>query len=275
MRLLNLNTDGSFGSTWFSDSVPPYAILSHTWGSDEVTFQDIRDGTGSNKTGGFQKLQFCASQAKDDDLHYFWVDTCCIDKSDLNELTTAINSMFRWYQNAARCYVYLSDVSARTRDGQSVHAEWISAFRNSRWFKRGWTLQELLAPKIVVFYSRDSVRLGDRSSLEQQIAEITRIPIQALRRQALSKFSIEERFSWVQERQTTKEEDQAYCLLGIFNTSLPLLYGEGQSNAMRRLRKEIMESMHNKPQSTSTASKSLCTTSLTGLQIPQATAFLS
>ena len=163
--------------------------------------------------------------------------------------------MFCWYQNAARCYVYLSDVSVRTRDGQSVHAEWISAFRNSRWFTRGWTLQELLAPKVVLFYSRDSVRLGDRSSLEHQIAEITRIPIQALRRQALSKFSIEERFSWVQERQTTKEEDKAYCLLGMFNTYLPVIYGEGQSNAMRRLRKEIMESVDNKPQSTGTASK--------------------
>jgi Heterokaryon incompatibility protein (HET) len=256
MRLLKLNDDGSFSSKWFSESVPPYAILSHTWGTgedDEVTFQDIKDGTGNDKPG-FQKLRFCSSQTKDDDLRYFWVDTCCINKSDLNELTTAINSMFRWYQNAARCYVYLSDVSVRTQDCQSVYVEWKSAFRNSRWFKRGWTLQELLAPKVVDFYSRDGIQLGDRSSLGQQIAEITRIPIEALRGQALSRFSIEERFSWVQERQTIKEEDKAYCLLGMFNISLSLIYGEGQSNAMRRLRKEIMESMNNKPQSTRTVS---------------------
>jgi len=241
MRLLKLNTDGSFSPTSFSDRVPPYAILSHTWGSgedDEVTFQDIRDGTGNNKTG-FQKLQFCASQAKDNDLHYFWVDTCCINKTDLNELTAAIHYMFRWYRGAARCYVYLSDVSVRTRDGQSIYAEWESAFRNSRWFKRGWTLQELLAPKVVDFFSRDGVWLGDRSSLEQPIAKITRISIEALHGQALSGFSIEERFSWAQERQTTKEEDKAYCLLGIFDISLPLIYGEGAESAMHRLSSEI------------------------------------
>jgi hypothetical protein len=260
MRLLKQNDDGSFSPKWFSeDKVPPYAILSHTWGTredDEVTFKDLKDGTGDDKPG-FQKLRFCSRQAKDDDLHYFWVDTCCIDKQDLNELTTAINSMFRWYRNAARCYIYLSDVSVRARDGQFVHVEWESAFRNSRWFRRGWTLQELLAPKIVDFYSRDGVRLGDKSSLEQQIAEITGIPIEALQGQPLSQFSMEERFSWVQQRQTTKQEDMAYCLLGIFNVFLPLIYGEGQSSAMRRLRKEIQESMSTEPQPSGNFSQSL------------------
>jgi hypothetical protein len=251
MRLLKLNDDGSFSSKWFSeDKVPPYAILSHTWGTgedDEVTFKDLKDGTSDNKPG-FQKLRFCSRQAKDNDLHYFWVDTCCIDKQDLNELTTAINSMFRFYQNAARCYVYLSDVSFRTQDGQFVHVEWESAFRNSRWFRRGWTLQELLAPKIVDFYSQDGVRLGDKCSLEQQIAKITGIPVEALQGQSLSKFSIEERSSWVKQRQTTKAEDKAYCLLGIFNVFLPLIYSEGEQSAMRRLQKEIRESISNKPE---------------------------
>src|SRR5438045_1695554 len=164
MRLLKLNDGGSFSLETFSAATfPPYAILSHTWGSDneEVTFKNLVDGTGSNKAG-YQKLRFCGSQAKDDGLHYFWADTCCIDKSNNNELTKAINSMFRWYQNAARCYVYLSDVSVRTQDSQASHVEWESSFRNSRWFTRGWTLQELLAPKIVEFYSRDHVRLGDK-----------------------------------------------------------------------------------------------------------------
>jgi hypothetical protein len=251
MRLLKLNDDGCFSLLWFpEDKIPPYAILSHTWGrgeDDEVTFKDLINRTGENK-GGFQKLRFCGSQAKDDDLHYFWVDTCYIDKSDTNELTTAINSMFRWYQNAERCYVYLSDVSVRSRDGRFVHTEWESAFRNSRWFIRGWTLQELLAPKVVDFYSRDHIRLGDKHSLGQQIVGITGIAIEALRGQSLSQFSIEERFSWTEKRQTTMEEDQAYCLLGIFGVFLPLIYGEGQSNALRRLRKEIKESIDTKSQ---------------------------
>src|ERR1700760_983622 len=183
MRLLTLNGRGGFDQQTFSGAiVPPYAILSHTWGRDdeEVTFKNLVDGTGGNKKG-YQKLQFCGNQAKADDLHYFWIDTCCIDKSNNTELVKAINSMFRWYQNAARCYVYLSDVSIRTQDDQAPHVEWDSAFRNSRWFTRGWTLQELLAPRIVEFYSRDHVRLGDKTSLEQQIHEITSINLEALR----------------------------------------------------------------------------------------------
>jgi hypothetical protein len=250
MRLLKLDDDGCFSLRWFpKDKVPPYAILSHTWGGedDEVTFKDLVNGTAENKRG-FQKLRFCGSQAKDDDLQYFWVDTCCINKSDTTELTTAINSMFRWYQYAARCYVYLSDVSVRSQDGQFVHVEWESAFCNSRWFTRGWTLQELLAPKVVDFYSRDRIRLGDKHSLGQQIVGTTGIAIDALRGRPLSQFSIEERFSWTEKRQTTMEEDQAYCLLGIFGVFLPLIYGEGLSNAIRRLRKEIKESMDTESQ---------------------------
>jgi hypothetical protein len=137
MRLLKLNDDGHFRLERFQkDRIPlRYAILSHTWGQgedDEVTYKDIINGTGNNKPG-FKKLEFCGKQAKHDDLHYFWVDTCCIDKSNHNELATAINSMFRWYKNAERCYVYLSDVSVQARD-RSEHVDWESSFRNSRWF---------------------------------------------------------------------------------------------------------------------------------------------
>jgi hypothetical protein len=123
-------------------------------------------------------------------------------------------------------------------------------------FERKMTLQELLAPKIVNFYSRDGVRLGDKSSLKQQIAEITGIPAEALQGQALSKFSIEERFLWVEKRQTTKAEDKAYCLLGLFRVFLSLIYGEGQSSAMRRLRKEIQEPTSTEPQPTGNFSQS-------------------
>jgi hypothetical protein len=134
MRLLKLNDDGRFYLERFQkDKIPQrYAILSHTWGQgedDEVTYNDIINGTGNNKPG-FKKLEFCSKQVKHDDLHHFWVDTCCIDKSNHNELATAINSMFRWYKNAERCYVYLSDVSVHAPDG-SKHVDWESSFCNS------------------------------------------------------------------------------------------------------------------------------------------------
>ena len=244
MRLLKLKDDGRFDLVWFQkDKIPQYAILSHTWGAEvdeEVTFKDMIDGRGENKNG-FQKIQFCGEQAKADDLHYFWVDTCCIDKSNNNELTTAINSMFQWYQNATRCYVYLSDVSVYAQDGTQI--DWEPAFCHSRWFSRGWTLQELLAPRIVEFYSRDRVRLGDKRSLERQIHTITGIAVEALQGRNLALFSIEERLRWRENRQTTEEEDIVYCLLGIFEIFISLRYGEGCRNAMDRLRRKIQKSL--------------------------------
>lgn len=215
-------------------NLPEYAILSHTWGptNEEVTFKDLCDGTGRDKAG-FAKIKFCAEQARRDGLCYFWVDTCCIDKSDNNELATAINSMFRWYRNATRCYVYLSDITG--------NFEWESAFRAHKWFTRGWTLQELLAPASVEFFTQDGRRIGDKRSLEQLIHEITGISIGALRDRDLSAFDVEERFRWAEPRQTTREEDWAYCLLGIFGIFMPLIYGEGKENAIRRLKREIRE----------------------------------
>jgi hypothetical protein len=244
MRLLNLTNNGGFSLTQFrDDKLPNYVILSHTWGQDdsEVTFKDVTEGTGQDKEG-YKKLLFCGNQAKTDGFLYFWVDTCCIDKSDINELTKSINSMFRWYQNAARCYVYLSDVTV-----QSIHTtiqpdeKWESDFLKSRWFTRGWTLQELIAPKFVDFYSRNQVLLGDKIKLEQHITKITGISKEALHGH-LDDFTIDERFLWAEKRETTEPEDKAYCLLGIFNISLPLIYGEGQQNAMKRLRREIEQS---------------------------------
>jgi hypothetical protein len=262
MRLLKIRDDGGFGLECFSKhEIPPYAILSHTWGKgkdDEVTYKDMIDGSRINKPG-FEKLTFCGNQAKADGLQHFWVDTCCIDKSNEKELTTALNSMFRWYQNAARCYAYLSDVSVYTHDGENHHVEWKSAFRNSRWFTRGWTLQELLAPKIVIFYSQDHVRLGDKTSLEQQITNTTGIAVEALQGQMLSDFDVEERFLWAEKRQTTEEEDKAYCLLGIFDVSLPLIYGEGQSKAMNRLRNVVLESESPGSQPRGNIQVTLCT----------------
>ena len=239
MRLVSTNADGSFSLTRFTDdSIPSYAILSHTWAADdqELTFHDMTNGCGGNKAG-YRKIQFCGHQAKKDGLLYFWVDSCCIDKSDSAELQSSINSMFRWYQNAAKCYVYLSDVSAGNYS-QSSEVPWERAFRQSRWFTRGWTLQELLAPRSVEFFSRDGQRLGNKTSLKEQIFEISKIPIEALEGN-LSGFSDKERKSWASRRETTIAEDQVYCLLGIFGVFLPLIYGEGKDHAFRRLQDEI------------------------------------
>ena len=134
------------------DDVPNYAILSHRWeaNNQEVTYQDLTTGVGSHKMG-YRKIQFCAERAGRDGLQYFWVDSCCIDKGNLVELTAAINSMFRWYQNAAKCYVYLSNISMG-KYTLSSEPIWESDFRRSQWFTRGWTLQELLAPRSVEFF---------------------------------------------------------------------------------------------------------------------------
>lgn len=242
MRLIERTAKGLSLTKDFDShhSYPPYAVLSHTWmqDDDEVSMKDIINGNGTDKRG-YDKVLFCIEQTEHDNIQYFWIDSCCIDQTNTVELTTAINSMFRWYQKAARCYVYLSDVSFRTADRQSVHVDWFSDFRNSRWHTRGWTLPELLAPKIVTFYSRDRVRLGDKYALREELASITGIEVAALASQDLAQIDATQKFRWAAKRQTSREEDQAYCLLGIFGIFMPLIYGEGQKNAMRRLRREL------------------------------------
>jgi hypothetical protein len=141
-------------------------------------------------------------------------------------------------------------VSVRARNGPE-RLDWGSSFRNSRWFTRGWTLQELLAPKVVEFYSRDLVRLGDKTSLEHRLCEITAINADALRGRPLSEFIIEERLRWAENRETTEEEDQAYCLLGIFDVHMPLVYAEGRKNARRRLLREVEQQDQYRPQARS------------------------
>ena len=242
MRLLECKGDDGFSLTPdFSNELPPYAILSHTWGRDdeEVTFKDVTEGSGKMKAG-YRKILFCGEQATRNGLQYFWVDTCCIDKSSSTELSEAINSMFRWYRNAAKCYVYLSDVLTSDRNqGGPILQSWQSAFRESRWFTRGWTLQELIAPLSVEFFDSNGERLGDKKSLERQLHEITGIAIPALQGTTLSAFSIKERMSWAENRQTKREEDKVYSLLGIFDIYMPLIYGEEAKNAFSRLHEEL------------------------------------
>ena len=243
MRLIKDEGQGKLSLVEYCDNtIPQYAILSHTWGSDneEVTFKDLMEGTGKNKVG-YKKIEFCRKQAASDGLQHFWVDTCCIDKSSSAELSEAIISMFRWYQNADKCYVYLFDVSISGHgvNVQSPYVPWKAAFRASRWFSRGWTLQELLAPASVEFFSREGGRLGSRKSLEQEVYEITKIAIGALRGGPLMAFEVEERLSWAKHRKTKRQEDGAYSLLGIFNIHMCPRYGEGSEKAFVRLRTEI------------------------------------
>jgi hypothetical protein len=247
MRLLQCSGDGEFSLTDdYSDEneLPSYAILSHTWGADgdEVTFEDLADGTGTAKPG-YKKIRFCGEQAQHDGLKHFWVDTCCIDKTDKAELSRAIPSMFRWYRNAARCYVYLPDVSAPLLGPDlEAHAPlWESQFRKSKWFTRGWTLQELLAPSSVEFFSREGRRLGDKRSLRGQIHKVTNIPYAAIEGAPLSQFTVNERLQWKEHRETKHEEDGAYSLLGIFDVYLAPLYGERAVGAFRRLMDEIQK----------------------------------
>lgn len=241
MRLLEMKSPGEFSLIQVANrDPPPYAILSHTWTDQEVTYQDLISGTGNSKSG-YEKIKFCGERAASDGLQYFWVDTCCIDKSNAVELSTAINSMFRWYRNATKCYVFLTDVSSLSYDTdvQAKQSIWEAAFRDSRWFTRGWTLQELIAPSIVEFFSKERKLLGDKKALEKPIHEITQIPIQALRGDPFSDFNISERKGWAEKRHTTEEEDLVYCLLGLCEVSMPPIYGEGKAAALKRLQMTV------------------------------------
>jgi hypothetical protein len=257
MRLLSRSKNGKWLVQKISAAVPFYAVLSHTWDHDdaEVTFEDIEDGTrdfDDRSKPGFDKLPFCWEKAELDGLRYFWIDTCCIKKSDSSELQRSLNSMFYWYRRAVRCYVLLSDVSVRIpRGGENFDA--VETFKDSKWFRRGWTLQELIAPSSVVFYSKEGSRLGDKRELVEAVAAVTKIPIMALQGVKLSHFSKQERFSWAEHRTTTVPEDAAYCLLGIFNVHMHTSYADGiyserKKEALYELDRRIKDASENAKQ---------------------------
>ncbi|TPX14001.1 uncharacterized protein E0L32_005701 [Thyridium curvatum] len=220
----------------FVDSIegmPDYAILSHTWAEEEVTFKDMETSDYYKNKKGWDKIRRSAAQAAEDKLRYVWVDTCCIDKSSSAELSEAINSMYKWYARARVCYAFLADVET-VLDNQAQ-------FIKSRWFTRGWTLQELLAPSNVVFYNMHWKRLGTKKSLANFIGEATHIDTRDLLSQsrAMSR-GVAQKFRWASKRETTRVEDRAYSLLGILRVNMPLLYGEG-IKAFQRLQEEIIK----------------------------------
>ncbi|KAK3379025.1 heterokaryon incompatibility protein-domain-containing protein [Lasiosphaeria ovina] len=214
-----------------------YAILSHTWGDEEVSFDTLYLDSAKSKSG-YRKIVDTCRQAASDGLRYAWVDTCCIDKRSSSELSEAINSMYRWYYHAQICYAYLSDFTAVN----SVLATGTGRLKSCRWFTRGWTLQELIAPPLLVFYDSNWTMLASRKDIAEQLANITHVDQDILvNREQLWQTSVAKRMSWASMRVTSREEDLAYSLLGIFGINMPLLYGEGPE-AFKRLQEEIIRS---------------------------------
>lgn len=225
------------------DASTDYAILSHRWG-DEVSYEEVIQLTKMDnrdeirRRSGYLKIMKSCEQAKSDGLNWLWADTCCIDKRSSSELSEAINSMFRWYENSKRCYAYLHDTSVfpTTRDCVS--------FRGSNgwpeWFSRGWTLQELIAPKDIQFFNRDWKLIGDKGSLASKLQEITRVPVSVLKSGLSSqRLSVAQIVSWAADRRTTRIEDRAYSLMGLLDVNMPMLYGEGKK-AFQRLQLEVI-----------------------------------
>lgn len=229
MRLINATT---LALEDFSLKLKPkYAILSHTWEVDEeVSYEEMVDKSNPSKKG-WDKIRHTCALALSNHLDYVWVDTCCIDKSSSAELSEAINSMFAWYQDAEECYAFLSDLAP------GVHFQ----IPGRRWWTRGWTLQELIAPRRLIFFDAEWALAGSREERCQEIARHTSIPTKVLLHEMpLSVVSIAAKMSWASTRSTTRKEDEAYCLLGLFGINMPLIYGEG-SKAFTRLQEEIIK----------------------------------
>lgn len=256
MRLLRTDCEDLKLDTYNDERrLPKFAILSHVWlaAEEEITFQDIGKDLDFAVREGWKKLDFARRQAHQDGFSYVWIDTCCIDKSSSAELAEAINSMYRWYSLAAVCYVHLEDMPeplpprhpSKTQplmlDQQETSGWNWKQFSCCKWFTRGWTLQEMLAPTRVQFYSSSWTHIGDLPELAVIVAYITGVHIGALqRRWQIRTYSIAQRMSWAAKRQTTKIEDQAYSLLGLFELNLPIIYGEGH-RAFVRLQEEILK----------------------------------
>ncbi|KAL3263010.1 hypothetical protein ABHI18_002219 [Aspergillus niger] len=269
MRLINAKTYQL--EEYLDSEIPEYAILSHTWGKDEISFQDLQAlSTGSRYWDrvvgreGFLKIKYVCQQATRDGLDHAWVDTCCINKSSSAEMSEAINSMFQWYKRSRKCYVYLSDIPsgygevpldeqagssvelARRRRPSKYDGTINGPFARCRWFTRGWTLQELIAPKDLTFYGSGWNVLGTKASMTALISTITGIDQRVLRdstdtKESLRSVCVAQKMSWAARRQTSKIEDEAYCLLGLFDVHMPILYGEGKA-AFVRLQEEIINS---------------------------------
>lgn len=262
MKLLNVYTfqledKGKIQQTRISQGKSPYvsyAILSHVWlargddGPSEVVMSDLLDWkscTMRKPLGAAKILGACKAvsawsmqrrvwQPEEPEITHIWIDSCCIDQTNPAELSMSINSMYRWYQEATVCLVYLYDIYRPERGPVELS--------QSRWFTRGWTLQELIAPYIVEFYDAKWQPMGTKASLRDSLSTITNIDTAVLTQPGdVHHVSVAQRMSWAAKRVTTVEEDGAYSLLGLFGVQMAPLYGEGQRSAYRRLQEEILK----------------------------------
>lgn len=271
MRLLDCDTLEF--KTFNETELPEYAILSHTWGNEEVNYQEMRwlqklqtipeelrssplcqlllnsdsgarlPATEESITAraGYRKIRKTASKAKRAGCQYFWIDTCCIDKSSSSELQESINSMYRWYKQSSVCLVYLEDAIRAPGVELTDENYFDGMIRGSRWVTRGWTLQELIAPPYIRFYDKNWTffYIKNHSLGHHLLYSATGIPLDVLASGDMSRYCVAEKMSWAARRSTTRVEDMAYCLMGIFDISMPMLYGEGDK-AFVRLQEHIM-----------------------------------
>ncbi|KAK2038696.1 HET-domain-containing protein [Colletotrichum somersetense] len=220
-----------------------YAILSHTWEAEEVSFRDMEDLEKAAKKKGFTKIVKACEIAHASGIKWAWVDTCCIDKSSSAELTESINSMWRWYKDAEICYTFFSDLPTPQSnvDPFLQRRATFEHLKSCRWFTRGWTLQELLAPTNIDFFDSSWKQRGTKASLQYELSILTGIHYEVLGDSRLIyQMPVACRMSWAACRQTTRDEDRAYSLFGIFDVNLPLIYGEG-AKAFTRLQEAILQ----------------------------------
>jgi heterokaryon incompatibility protein (HET) len=245
MRLINVRT---LDLRKFNQHPPRYAILSHRWiDEQEICLQDWevyvanQDPLSSQIKckSGFIKIQNACIQAQKRGFEWLWADTVCIDKRDNSEVTKSVNLMFSWYQSASVCFAYMHEVSNNnqrlkwTEDNAVVR-------KTPEWFTRGWTLQELLAPKKLLLSDQDWNCIGDRENCAQVITKFTGIPLSALCGKDIQSYSYADRLAWAKGRQTTEPEDRVYSLLGLLGVSLPAVgYGIGLKAALWQLESAI------------------------------------
>ncbi|KAL9625173.1 MAG: hypothetical protein Q9160_000575 [Pyrenula sp. 1 TL-2023] len=232
-----------------------YAVVSHRWTADEINLQDVQnfeeadknalrspEGIDDEANPGFAKIARACYIAKSDGIPYVWLDTCCIDKgpkSDVTETSRAIKSMFSWYKESQVCYTFLPDVCGRGRPCPGKRS-----FKESEWFTRGWTLQELLAPPNLQFFDHHWRLIGTKQQRAAEVREASKIDDQYLGGD-FSTACIAVKMSWVSGRRTTYRDDMAYCMLGIFDVGIDVRPGEGES-AFLRLQEELVEKFRDK-----------------------------
>ena len=239
MRLLNTHKLELRSFPNADGDTPSYAILSHCWSDnadDEVLYADVQNGTATTKKG-YAKLSSAMERAREwkgGAYDWIWCDTCCINKESSAELSEAINSMYTWYAESEVCFAYIEDEAFDSP----------AQLKGSKWFTRGWTLQELIAPPELIFYDKNWKRVGSKTfpAIRDMVVEQTGISAEILASPGnLQSISIAQRMSWAANRNTTRPEDKAYCLMGIFSVNMPMLYGEGAKNAFHRLQEQIMK----------------------------------